>query len=82
MDELSHRESLQYWQTSSGVLYLYRDEAELHAADRNSQLLREHGRHQAVLDAEQIAAVEPALQHSHVRFAGAIHDTTDATGDP
>ncbi len=82
MDELSHREGLQYWQTSSGVLYLYREEAELEVAERNSSLLQEHGREQKVLGAEEITAVEPALRHSAVRFAGAIHDTSDATGDP
>jgi len=64
------------------VLYLYRDEPELRVAERNSVLLREHGRHQKVLDAEQLTAVEPALRHSKTRFAGAIHDTSDATGDP
>lgn len=82
MDELSHREGLQFWHTSSGVLYLYRDESELIVAERNSQLLQEHGRQQEVINAEQIIAVEPALQHSRARFVGAIHDTTDATGDP
>lgn len=81
-DELAHREGLQFWHTGSGVLYLYRDASELAAAERNSVLLREHGRHQAVLDAEQIIAVEPALRHSKASFAGAIHDTSDATGDP
>jgi D-amino-acid dehydrogenase len=81
-DELAHREGLQFWHTDSGVLYLYRDESELRAAERNSVLLREHGRQQKVLGAEEIIAVEPAFGHSHVQFAGAIHDTSDATGDP
>ena len=35
-----------------------------------------------MLDTGQIAAVEPALRHTPVRFADAIHDTSDATGDP
>jgi D-amino-acid dehydrogenase len=81
-DELSHREGLQYWHTSKGVLYLYRGEAELMAAERNSSLLRDHGRNQEVLDPHQIGTVEPALKHTHARFAGAIHDTSDASGDP
>ena len=51
----------QFCHTDGGVLYLYRDASELAAAERNSLLLREHGRHQAVLDAEHIIAVEPAL---------------------
>ncbi len=82
MDELAHREGLHYCQTSGGVLYLYREEAELRVAERNSSLLQEHGRDQKVLGADEIAAVEPALRHSSVRFAGAIHDMSDATGDP
>jgi D-amino-acid dehydrogenase len=49
---------------------------------RNSRLLAEHGRHQEVLDFGQITALEPALGHGHIRFAGAIHDTSDGTGDP
>jgi D-amino-acid dehydrogenase len=81
-DELAHREGLQFWHTGSGVLYLYREEAELRAAESNSALLREHGRKQQVLDAAQVTAVEPALKHSQAQFAGAIHDTSDATGDP
>jgi D-amino-acid dehydrogenase len=81
-DELAHREGLQFWHTGSGVLYLYREESELRAAERNSLLLREHGRQQALLDSDQIIAVEPALRHSHAQFAGAIHDTSDASGDP
>ena len=42
-DELAHREGLQFCHTDSGVLYLYRDESELQAAERNSMLLRDHG---------------------------------------
>jgi D-amino-acid dehydrogenase len=36
----------------------------------------------AGLDFDQIIALEPALGHGHKRFAGAIHDTSDGTGDP
>ena len=81
-DELAHREGLQFCHTGSGVLYLYRDESDLRVAERNSVLLRENGRNQKVLDPDQITAVEPALSRSRARFAGAIHDTSDATGDP
>jgi D-amino-acid dehydrogenase len=81
-DELAHREGLQFWHTGTGVLYLYRDESELRVAERNSVLLREHGRQQELLDTEQLIAAEPALRHSKARFVGAIHDTSDATGDP
>jgi D-amino-acid dehydrogenase len=35
-----------------------------------------------VLDYEQTVALEPALGMGRTRFAGAIHDTSDGTGDP
>jgi D-amino-acid dehydrogenase len=82
MDELANREGLQYWQTHNGVLYLFHAETDLRTAEHNSRLLREHGRHQEVLDYEQTVTLEPALGHGQRRFAGAIHDTSDGTGDP
>lgn len=81
-DEVAAREGIEFCHTDRGVLYLYRDEAELAAAERKSALLREHGRTQNVLGPDEIAAVEPALAHGRNGFAGAIHDTTDASGDP
>ncbi|BBY16456.1 D-amino acid dehydrogenase [Mycolicibacterium litorale] len=81
-DEVAAREGIEFCHTDRGVLYLYRDEAELVAAERKSALLREHGRMQKTLGPEEIVAVEPALAHGRNRFAGAIHDTTDASGDP
>jgi glycine/D-amino acid oxidase-like deaminating enzyme len=76
MDELAAREGLQYWQTHAGVLYVFHEDADLHTAEHNSRLLAEHGRHQAVLDFDQIVALEPALGHGHTRFAGAMLDTS------
>src|SRR5262249_36648013 len=81
MDELAAREGLQYWQKHSGVPYRFHEDADLSAAEHNSRLLQEHGRRQVVLDYEQAVALEPALGHGR-RFAGAIHDTSDGTGDP
>lgn len=80
--ELTAREDLHYAQTDRGVLYLFRTDAELGRAVQQSMLLRQHGQHQQVLDSRQLVAVEPALRHSDATFAGAIHDMTDATGDP
>ena len=82
MDELANREGLQYWQNHTGVLYLLHEEADLRTAEHNSRLRAEHGRRQDVLDYEQTLALEPALGHGQRRFAGAVHDTSDGTGDP
>ncbi|WP_193043195.1 D-amino acid dehydrogenase [Mycolicibacterium baixiangningiae] len=81
-DEVAAREGIEFCHTDRGVLYLYRDESELAAAERKSALLREHGRVQKTLTPDEIAAVEPALAHGRNGFAGAIHDVTDASGDP
>ena len=82
LDEIAHREGLEFNQTDKGVLYLYRSEPEFADAVGRSALLCDHGRQQKALDPEQIAAVEPALRHAAGEFAGAIHDTSDGTGDP
>ena len=82
MDQLAAREGLQYWQSHAGVLYLFHEEADLLAAEHSSQLLQEHGRRQEVLDFQQTIALEPALGNGPARFAGAIHDTSDGTGNP
>jgi D-amino-acid dehydrogenase len=49
---------------------------------RYSQQLMDNGRRQHVLDHDGTVALEPALGHSRTRFAGAIHDMSDGTGDP
>jgi D-amino-acid dehydrogenase len=79
---IARRESLQYSQVEAGLLYLYRDRDALEIARRNSQLLVEHGRQQMLVDADEIRSIEPALARSTVRFAGAIYDIADSSGDP
>jgi D-amino-acid dehydrogenase len=81
-DDIAAREGIEFCHTDRGVLYLYRDEAELRAAEQKSALLREHGRVQQTLTPDEIVTLEPALAHSRGDFAGAIHDTSDASGDP
>jgi D-amino-acid dehydrogenase len=81
-DEVAAREGIAFCHTDRGVLYLYRDESELRAAQQKSALLREHGQIQRTLTPDEIVTVEPALAHGRGGFAGAIHDTSDASGDP
>ncbi|WP_199255838.1 D-amino acid dehydrogenase [Mycolicibacterium mengxianglii] len=82
LEKLTAEESLQYHQTDQGVLYLYRDAEALALADRKAELMRRNGRSQRMLSGADLAAVDPALANSTVSFAGAIHDSDDATGNP
>ncbi len=82
LGELAAREGIDYRQAGGGILYLYRTAEQLERAARLSVLMRENGQQQRVLDGDEVADIEPALKHSSATFAGAIHDSGDATGDP
>lgn len=82
MTDLAEREGIDYRQTDGGILYLCRTAEELEHAAELSDLMRENGQQQLILDGDQVADVEPALKHSRARFAGAVHDSGDSTGDP
>jgi D-amino-acid dehydrogenase len=70
------------WDRSqSGALYLYRDPDHFRAGRENFKLLADEGVEAKTLDAEALAAFEPALAGMKGRFAGAIHTPHDESGD-
>jgi D-amino-acid dehydrogenase len=70
------------WDRSqSGALYLYRDPDHFRAGRENFKLLSDEGVEAKTLDAEALAAFEPALAAMKGRFAGAIHTPHDESGD-
>lgn len=81
MNELAAEEGLQYHQVNKGVFYLYRDAAELELGAKKMKLLWDHGQKQDVLDSNEVARLEPALEPVKSQFAGAIYGVTDASGD-
>jgi D-amino-acid dehydrogenase len=81
MTELVRAEDLQYHAVTRGVLYVYRDAAELERGARKMALLGEHGQRQAVLDAAGVARVEPVFTPVQHKIAGAVHDLGDTSGD-
>jgi D-amino-acid dehydrogenase len=81
MDQLAADEAIDYGARAKGVLYLYRDEAELEAGMRRMALLQEHGQEQELLDADGVARHEPSLQPVKDRIAGAVLGKTDSSGD-
>jgi D-amino-acid dehydrogenase len=64
-----------------GVLQLFRTEEELAGAEKSARVLAEFGIAHRVIGAQEILAIEPALQTAAVRLAGGLHLPGDETGD-
>lgn len=81
LDELAAAEGIEYEQVQRGNVYLYRTPDALAAGVRKLELLRGQGVPMNVLDPAQLAELDPAFGAAAGSFAGAIHVTTDASGD-
>jgi len=81
MTDLVQTEGIQYHAITRGALYVYRDPAELEAGVKKMALLSEYGQKQEVLDANQVAKLEPAFEPVKHKIAGAVRDLTDSSGD-
>jgi D-amino-acid dehydrogenase len=81
MNELVRAEGLEYHAITKGALYLYRDSAELEAGVKKMALLAEQGRKQEVLDANELAKLDPVFEPVKGKIAGAIRDLGDSSGD-
>jgi D-amino-acid dehydrogenase len=81
MNELVRAERLEYHAVTKGALYLYRDPAELEAGTKKMALLAEHGQKQEVLDARDVAKLDPVFEPVTSKIAGAIRDLGDSSGD-
>ncbi|WP_146359801.1 D-amino acid dehydrogenase [Arthrobacter yangruifuii] len=76
------REKLCFEPSEGGILYLYRDDDALKHGFHRGTIMREHGQEQRMVPRDELSEIEPALRNSRVKFAGAIHDKTDSTGNP
>lgn len=72
---------IEYDHLGNGILYLYRDPANLALGVEHMRMMREQGLKIDVLDAAGCARVEPALAQVKHRIAGAIHCPDDESGD-
>lgn len=81
LNELADAERIEYEQVQKGAVYLYRSQQDLDAGVKKMDLLRRHGVPMNVLDADQVARLDPAFASAKDTFAGAIHVTSDATGN-
>lgn len=81
LDELAAAEGIEYDQVQRGAIYLYRTQESLELGVRKMNLLRRHGVPMKVLDAGQVAELDPAFASAAQTFAGGIHVTSDASGN-
>jgi D-amino-acid dehydrogenase len=70
------------WDRSqAGAIYLYREAGHFRAGCENMRMLSNEGVEARIIDADELATLEPALAHAKGRFAGAIHTPLDQSGD-
>jgi D-amino-acid dehydrogenase len=81
LDELARDESIDYLDSHTGILYLFRDARELELGAAKMQLLADHGQEVQVLDANDVVAVEPAFAAVREKLAGAVFAPTDGSGN-
>src|SRR5262249_12076318 len=81
LNDLVRTEGIEYNAVAKGALYLYRDHAELEAGVKKMTLLAEHGQKQEILDANEVAKLDPVFEPLKTKIAGAIRDLGDSSGD-
>src|SRR5712692_11022979 len=81
MDDLVRAEWLEYEAITKGAMYLYRTRVELEAGVKKMALLAEHGQKQEILDASEVARLDPVFEPVKTKIAGAIRDLGDSSGD-
>lgn len=81
MGELAAEENIEFQHVTGGVFYLHRTEEELEAGLAKMALLRDHGQEMELIDADEMARIDPAFASAKGVIAGAIHSKTDATGN-
>jgi D-amino-acid dehydrogenase len=81
MTDLVRAEGIEYHAVTRGALYVFRDPRELEHGVRKMKLLAEHGQRQEVLDAAQVARLDPVFEPVQRKIAGAVRDVGDSSGD-
>ncbi len=72
---------ISYEHRSKGTLQVFRNEAQLEAVQRDIQVLKECGVDYELLLKDELAKVEPALEHAKDKLVGGLHLPNDETGD-
>lgn len=78
--DLRTKTGINYENRSRGTLQVFRNDAQLEAVQRDIQVLKECGVDFDLLNAQELARVEPALAHTD-KLVGGLHLPNDETGD-
>jgi D-amino-acid dehydrogenase len=81
LDQLARDEQIDYLDSHTGILYLYRDARELELGAAKMQLLTDHGQECKVLDKDEVVAVDAVFAPVKDKLAGAIYSPTDGAGN-
>lgn len=72
---------LNFFQTSKGLLYLYRTEHAMEEGVRQMRVLQANGLEIKIVNASEAAAIEPALLPVRDKLLGGVYVPADGTGD-
>ncbi|XZG70759.1 D-amino acid dehydrogenase [Chitinibacteraceae bacterium HSL-7] len=72
---------IEYEQRSSGTLQVLRSKKQMDAARRDAAILADLGVPHALLEADELERVEPALERVSHKLEGGLHLPNDETGD-
>jgi D-amino-acid dehydrogenase len=81
LQSLRSRTGIHYEHSELGILHLHTDLHELDVAGARVELMRSHGFEMELKTAQECQAIEPALKHSRVFFAGGTYSPSDESGD-
>ncbi|WP_355659871.1 D-amino acid dehydrogenase [Halomonas salifodinae] len=81
IDTLRAETGIRYEDRQRGLLQLFRHDYQVEAVAKDMKVLEQCGVRHDLLDAEQVKAVEPALNRVPGKFVGGLHLPDDQTGD-
>ena len=79
--ELRKETGISYENRSKGTLQVFRKDAQLEAVQRDIEVLKECGVSYELLNQNDLARIEPALEHAKDKLVGGLHLPNDETGD-
>ena len=72
---------LEYHQQLRGILNFYRDQDEFEGSQRAADVMRDYGLDRRIVTAEEVVAIEPALDRHRASIVGGDYTETDESGD-
>ena len=81
LNELVADTGVRYDGLTKGNLYMYRSQRTFDAGIEHTKILRDRGLEMSVLNRDQLAEIEPALEPVKDRLAGGMYSPSDQSGD-